>query len=159
MVHPYDQEKMTFTTLCGTFMYAKIPFGLMNARETFHRNLDMKFAEEKDKFIVIYLDDITVYLGSNNEHSQHLEHVFKKWRKIGISLNPKKSNFIVEEGKFPRHMLSRDGIKIDPNKVATLQKISIPRSKKEVQSFLGRVNFSRRFIPNLAEIINITKIC
>jgi hypothetical protein len=134
-------------------MYAKMPFRLMNAGETFQRDMDIEFAEEKDKFIVIYLDDITVYSDSDSEHLQHLEQVFQKCRKFGISLNPKKSNFVVQEGKLLGHIISRDGIKIDPNRVAAIQKISIPRRKKEVQSFLGRVNFLRRFIPNLAEII------
>jgi hypothetical protein len=153
MVHPDDQEKTTFTTPWGTFMYAKIPFGLMNAGETFQRDMDIEFVEEKDKFIVIYLDDITVYSNSDSEHLQHLKQVFEKCRKFGISLNPKKSNFVVKEGKLLGHIISRDGIRIDPNRVVAIQKISTPRSKKEVQSFLGRIIFLRRFIPNLAEII------
>jgi hypothetical protein len=130
----------------------------MNAGETFQRAMDIEFVEEKDKFIVIYLDDITVYSNSDSEHLQHLKQVFEKCRKFGISLNPKKSNFVVKEGKLLGHIISRDGIKIDPNRVAAIQKISTPRRKKEVQSFLGRINFLRRFIPNLAEIIkHITK--
>jgi hypothetical protein len=58
MVHPDDQEKTIFTTPWGKFMYAKMPFGLMNAGATFQRAMDIAFADEKDKFIVIYLDDI-----------------------------------------------------------------------------------------------------
>ena len=60
---------------------------------------------------------------------------------------------MVEEGKILRHIISKEGIKIDPNRVEGILKIGTPRSKKEVQSFLGKVNFSRRFIPNLMEII------
>ena len=60
-MHPNDQEKTTFTTPWGTFMYAKMPFGLMNDGATFQRALDIVFLEEKDRFVVIYLDDITVY--------------------------------------------------------------------------------------------------
>jgi hypothetical protein len=153
MVHPDDQEKTTFTTPWGTFMYAKIPFGLMNAGETFQRAMDIAFADEKDKFIVIYLDDITVFSNSDDEHLKHLKRVFQKCRRFGISLNPKKSNFGMQEGKLLGHIISKEGIKIDPNRVAAILKIDTPRSKKEVQSFLGRVNFLRRFIPNLEEII------
>jgi hypothetical protein len=100
MVHPDEQEKTTFTTPWGTFMYAKMPFGLMNAGETFQRAMDIAFVDEKDKFIVIYLDDITVYSGSDEEHLKHLRRNFEKCRKFSISLNPKKSNFGMEEGKF-----------------------------------------------------------
>jgi hypothetical protein len=153
MVHPDDQEKTTFTTPWGTFMYAKMSFGLMNAGETFQRAMDIDFADEKDKFIVIYLDDITVYSASDEEHLKHLRRAFQKCRKFGISLNPKKSNFSMEEGKLLGHIISKEGIKVDPNRVEGILKIGIPRRKKEVQSFLGKVNFLRRFIPNLAEII------
>jgi hypothetical protein len=54
MVHPDDQEKTVFTTPWGTFIYAEMPFGLMNAGETFQMDMDIAFADEKDKFIVIY---------------------------------------------------------------------------------------------------------
>jgi ribonuclease HI len=60
-VLPEDREKTTFTTPWGTFMYAKMPFGLMNAGATFQRAMDIAFIGERDKFVVIYLDDITVF--------------------------------------------------------------------------------------------------
>jgi len=60
MVHQDDREKTTFKTPWGMFMYTKMPFGLMNARATFQREIDIVFIDEKDNFIVIYLDDIKV---------------------------------------------------------------------------------------------------
>ena len=72
VVHLDHQEKTTFTTPWGTFRYAKIPFGLMNAGATLQRAMDIAFAEEKDKFVVIYLDDITVYSKFDLEHLKHL---------------------------------------------------------------------------------------
>jgi hypothetical protein len=152
MVQPDDQEKTSFTTPWGTFMYVKMPFGHMNAGEIFQRAMDIGFVDEKDKFIVIYLDDIIVYSVSDEEHLTHLRSAFQKCRKFGISLNPKKSNFGMEEGKFLGHIISKQGIKIDLSRVEGILKIGTPRSKKEVQSFLGKVNFMRRFIPNLVEI-------
>jgi hypothetical protein len=150
MVHLKDRENMTFTTPWGTFMYAKMPFGLMNTGATFQREMDITFADEKDKFIVIYLDDIIVYSDSNEQHLRHLKRVFQKCRKFGISLNPKKSHFEIEEGKLLGHIISKEGIKIDPRRVEGILKIDTPRSNKEVQSFLGKVNFLRSFISNLA---------
>jgi hypothetical protein len=87
MVHLDDQEKTTFTTPWGTFMYAKMPSGLMNVRVNFQRDMDIAFVDEKDKFIVIYLDDITVISNSDDQHLKHLRKVFQKCRKFGISLN------------------------------------------------------------------------
>ena len=60
-MHLDDREKTTFTTPWGTFMYDKMPFGLMNVGATFQRNMDIAFVEEKEKFAVIYLDDITYF--------------------------------------------------------------------------------------------------
>jgi hypothetical protein len=91
MVHPDDREKTAFTTPWGTFMYAKMPFGLMNVGDTFQRDMDIAFVEEKDKFIMIYLDDIIVFSDSDEQHLEHLKKVFQKCRKFDISLNPKKS--------------------------------------------------------------------
>ena len=149
MGHLDDQYKATFTTPWGTFMYAKMPFDLMNARETFQRALDIDFVKEKDNFVVIYLDDITVFSKSDSDHLKHLKQVFLKCKKYGISLNPKKKKFAMQEGKLLGHVISKDGIKINPNIMAAIQTIDIPKGKKEVQSFLRKVIFFR-FIPNFA---------
>jgi hypothetical protein len=57
----------------------------------------------------------------------------------------------MEEGKLLGHIISKDGIRIDPSRVEAIQQIDFPRSKKEIQAFNGKMNFLRRFIPNLAE--------
>jgi len=138
-------------------MYVKMPFRLMNVGATFQRAMHIAFVEELDKFIVIYLDDITVFSQSDDEHLQHLRRFFEKCKKFGISLNPKKSLFGLEEGKIIGHIISKERIKIDPNRIEAIQKLEYPRNIKELQSFIGKINFLRRFIPNLAELLrNIT---
>jgi hypothetical protein len=154
LVDPDDQEKTTFTTSWVMFMYAKMPFGIMNAGENFQRAMDIESTKEKGKFIVIYLEDITLFFDFDEQHLEHLKKVFQKYIKFYISLNPKKSNFRMQEGKALGHIISKEGIKIDPNRVKGILNIITPWSKKEVQSFLGKVNFLRRFILNLAKIIN-----
>jgi hypothetical protein len=79
--------------------------------------------------------------------------VFLKCRRFGISVNPKKSQFALEEGKLLGHVVSAAGVKIDPERVEAIQTLSVPRSKKDIQSFLGKINFVRRFIPNFAELV------
>jgi len=110
LVHPDDQEKTTFTTPWGTFMYIKMPFGLKNAGETFQREMDIAFAKEIHDFLIIYLDDLTIFSKSYQQHLDHLRQVFLKCRKYGISLNPKKSLFGLEEGKLLGHIISKDDI-------------------------------------------------
>eukprot|EP00253_Pinus_taeda_P013463 PITA_13463 len=151
LVHEDDRDKTTFTTPWGTFHYAKMPFGLKNAGATFQRAMDMAFANEKDVFLVVYLDDLTVFSNSDEEHLYHLKIVFQKCRKYGISLNPKKSLFAMDEAKLLGHIIFKDGIRVDPTRIEAIQQIEQPRNKKEIQSFNGKLNFLRRFIPNLAE--------
>ena len=81
-------------------MYDKMPFGLMNGRAIFQRAMDIAFIGENDKFIVIYLDDITIFSQSDAKHLIHLKQTFQKCRKYGLSLNLKKSLFAMKEGKI-----------------------------------------------------------
>ena len=74
-VHPDDQEKKTFTTSWGTFMYAEMPFGLMNPGATFQREKNIAFSEEKDRFVVIYLDHIVTFSKNDQDHLHHLRRV------------------------------------------------------------------------------------
>eukprot|EP00253_Pinus_taeda_P018436 PITA_18436 len=132
LVHEDDRDKTSFTTLWGTFHYAKMPFGLKDVGATFQQAMDITFANEKD------------------------------CRKYGISLNPKKNLFAMDEGNLLGHIISKEGIRIDPARVEAIQKIDFPCSKKEIQSFNGEMNFLRCFVPNLAEylreiIINMLK--
>jgi len=93
VVHKDDKENTTITTMWGTFMYDKMPFGLMNEGDTFQRAMDIAFIGEKDKLVFIYLHDLTVFSKFDVEHMLHLEKTFEKCRKFGLSLNPNKSHF------------------------------------------------------------------
>jgi len=159
LVHEDDQDKTTFTTPWGTFKYAKMSFDLENA--TFQHAMDIAFANEKDVFLVVYLDDVTVFSHSDDEKLHHLRVIFQRWRKFRISLNPKKSLFAMEEGKLLDNIISKDDIQIDPSWVEAIQQIDFPRNKKEIQAFNGKMNSLRRCIPNLAkhlrELTNMLK--
>jgi len=99
-MHKDDRENTAFTTPWCTFMYDKIPFGLMNAGANFQRDMDIAFAGEKDKFIVIYLNDLTFFSNSYEDHLKHLSQMFLKCKNYGLSLNPKKSHFAMQEGNY-----------------------------------------------------------
>jgi len=82
-----------------------------------------------------------------------LKKVFRKCRRYGLSLNPKKSLFVMQEGKLLGHIVSSEGVIIDPRRVEVIQTLSLPRSRKEVQAFLGKINFLRRFVSNFVELV------
>jgi len=104
-----DQHKIAFTTPWGTLAYNQMPFELINAGATFQRAMDLSFGDLKNKIIVVYLDDLTVFSRKREYHIQHLEIVLQHCREQGISLNPKKSIFGVTEGKLLGHIVSKDG--------------------------------------------------
>eukprot|EP00253_Pinus_taeda_P032411 PITA_32411 len=132
-----------------------MPFGLKNVGATFQRAMDIAFAKEIHDFLVIYLDDLTAFSKSDQEHLKHLRQVFLIFRKYGISLNPKKSLLGLEEGKLLGHIISKYGIRIDPDRIQAILQVPHPRNIKELQAFLGKINFLRRSIPNLAELIRL----
>jgi hypothetical protein len=106
IMHLDDREK-TFTTPCGTFTYENIPFGMINVGATFHRAMDICFVCEKDKFIFMYLDDMTIFSKIDEYQIKHLRKKFVKCRKFWLSLNPKKYYFYMEEGKLLSHIVSK----------------------------------------------------
>jgi len=94
-VNNEDQFKTTFITKWGTFAFQRMPFSLSNARAIFQRAMDYAFGDLINKIILIYLDDITMFFKSREDHLHHLMQVFEKCIEIGISINPKKSIFMV----------------------------------------------------------------
>jgi hypothetical protein len=115
--------------------------------------MDIAFIREKEKFVVIYLDDITMFSKSDKEHCHDLKKVFMKFRRFGLSLNPNKYLFAMKEGKLLEHIVSIEWVRMDPSRVEGIQTLSFPRSKKEVQYFLCKINFMRRFISNFVELV------
>ena len=109
-----------------------MPFGLINAGATFQRAMDVAFANLKDKFMVVYQDDLTTYSKEEKHHCKHFEKFFIKALEYGVSLNPKKCDFFVIESKLLGHIVSKDGVRIDPKRVMTIEKIPKPKNVKGI---------------------------
>ena len=92
--------------------------------------MDISFAKEIHDFLVVYLDVLTAFSKSDQEHLEHLRKVFTICRKYGISLNPKKSLFGLEEGKLLGHIISKDGIRIDLDRIQAILQVPHPRNIK-----------------------------
>ena len=107
LVAEEDKLKTTFRTKSGTFAYRRMPFGLINAGDTFQRAMDIAFRGLIGHSVVVYLDDATIFLKKREEHAFHLKQIFECCRKYGISLNPKKCVFAVIEGKILGHVVSQ----------------------------------------------------
>lgn len=148
-----EQYKTIFTTPWGTYVYVRMPFGLTNAGATFQRAMDVAFGDFIDIIMVIYQDDITTYSKKAEDHCKHLEKIFKRALEYGVSLNPKKCHFGVTEGKILGYIVSKEGFRIDLERIEAIDRVQIPKNVKGIQSFFGQINFVRRFVPKFSEII------
>lgn len=114
-----------------------MPFGLINAEATFQRAMDSSFKDFCDRIIVVYLDHLTVFSKERKNHLIDLKAITQRCREHGISLNPKKSVFYVSEGKLLGHITSKEGVKIDLERVNVIQCLSLPSNRTGVRSFFG----------------------
>lgn len=130
-----------------------MPFGLINAENTLQREMHIAFDDLIGVIIQIFLEKLTIHLCKRADHFRHLRQVFLRCRKYGISLNPTKSIFGTCEGKLLGHIVSKQGMRIDPKRVATIQNLPLPTSKKATQTFMGKINFVHHFVPDFAQII------
>ena len=115
-----DQHKIAFTTPWGTFSYRRMPFGLINVGATFQRVMSSTFGHLLNKCITVYLNDMTIFSRQRKKHLKDLRKVLEKCREHGISLNPKKSIFAVTKGRLLGHIVSKEGIKIDSERVKAI---------------------------------------
>jgi hypothetical protein len=131
-----------------------MPFGMINARETFQRAMDVDFQGLINKCVVVYLDDVMVYSKNKEDHIRHLTQIFERCRKYRIYLNPKKTIFGVEEGKILGDIISQEGISIDPEQIKEIAQLPLPHNKMAMQLFFGKINFVRKFTLDFAETVN-----
>lgn len=148
-----DKEKTAFTVgPLGFFQWETMAMGLVNAPATFQRLMQKVMGDLHLKECLLYLDDIIVFSTSFQEHLQRLDRVFGRLDDAGLKLKPSKCQFLQEKVKYLGHVVSKEGIHTDPDKVAALKDWPIPRSIKDLRRFLGFSSFYRRFVPGYASV-------
>lgn len=145
-----DIPKTAVTTPFGLFEFPVMCFGLRNAAQTFQRvvnemlrGLDFAFA---------YIDDVLIASCDEREHEQHVRMVLDRLKSFGMSVNPAKCVFAAASLPFLGHVIDKDGCRPSPERVSAIREWPLPVSKKELQRFLGTMNFYHRFISNAATI-------
>ncbi|GAU31576.1 hypothetical protein TSUD_53990 [Trifolium subterraneum] len=144
-----DREKTAFITPWGTFCYKVMPFGLTNAGATYQRGMTTLFHDMMHKEIEVYVDDMIVKSGTEEEHVEYLSKMFQRLRKYRLRLNPNKCTFGVRSGKLLGFIVSQKGIEVDPDKVRAIREMPAPQTEKQVRGFLGRLNYISRFISHM----------
>jgi transposase InsO family protein len=151
---PVSQDsiaKTAITTPFGMFEYMYMPFGLRNAAQTFQRLMDQCF-QDLD-FLFTYLDDHLIFSESEEQHLLHLRTVFERLDKYGFVINPEKCEFMQSEITFLGHRLSAGGMAPVVEHVAAVESFPQPVDLKQLQRFLGLLNYYRRFVPGMAKIL------
>jgi transposase InsO family protein len=146
-----DEWKTAFRTKYGHFEYLVMPFGLTNAPATFQRFINEVLGEHLDVFVVAYLDDILIFSQTKEQHVEHVQTILKKLHHAKLKLRPKKCEFHVQETDFLGHRITNEGIQTDYNKVQVIQEWPVPTNLRELQKFIGMVNYYRRYINNYAQ--------
>ena len=144
-----SKEKTAFSTGSGLWQFCVMPFGLCNAPATFERLMEQVLAGLPLSVSLIYLDDILVPGRTFEEEVHNLQLVFDRLQAAGLKLSPKKCSLFQKEVKFLGHIVSRDGVAVDLEKVRTVQDWPTP---SEVKRFLGLCSYYHCFIKGFADI-------
>jgi hypothetical protein len=162
-LHPNDIPKTAFRTPTWLYQWRVLPMGLSNSPAVFQRTMASFFQKEVTlsngtkvvalgNFIQIYMDDLLIYSKTAEEHLEHLNIVFDILQQNRIYLNPKKCEFNKPEVRFLGHLVSKEGVRPDPDKVKVMKEWPIPTDKNELYRFLGFANYFRLFIRSYATI-------
>ena len=146
-----DIAKTAVITPFGLYEFLVLAFGLRNAGSSFQRMMDRVIRSLP--FVFCYLDDLRVASRSPQEHMEHLFILFKRLREFGLVINLEKCTFHMPEIEFLGHTVSARGALPLQSNVEAVQKFPEPATIKEMQVFLGMVNFYKRFIPNAAHTL------
>ena len=132
-----DIPKTVFYTRYGHYEFTVVPFGLTNTPVVFMSLMNGVFRTFLDKFVVVFLDDILIYSHDEKEHEEHLRQVLQKLRQNQLFGSLSKCAFFRLEIHYLGHVISNDGVSIDPLKIRTIMDWPVPTSVIEVRSFMG----------------------
>ncbi|GJT24991.1 retrotransposon protein, putative, ty3-gypsy subclass [Tanacetum coccineum] len=136
-VKEQDISNTAFRTRYGHYEFLVMPFGLTNAPAVFMDLMNRVFHEFLDKFVIVFIDDILVFSKSKEEHEEHLRTVLQILRQEKIICPSFSAEFWLSKVAFLGHIVSAEGITMDPAKVEAITKWPRPTSVTEVRSFLG----------------------
>lgn len=147
-----DEYKTAFRTRYGHYQFRVMPFGLTNAPASFQACMNDIFRKYLDEFIVVYLDDLLVYSKNPADHLKHLRIVLQVLRKHKFYGKLSKCTFGQSSVEFLGHIVSRDGVSMDPAKISSVVDWPQPETVTDVRSFLGLTGYYRRFVKGFSAI-------
>ena len=147
-----DIPKTAMITPFGLFEFLRTPFGLANTAQVFQLLLDSVLQDLECVFI--YLDDFLVASSSPSKHLRDLTAIFDHLERHGLVIHPGKCVFGVTEITFLGYVVNAKGTRSMPTQVTAIQDFPCPTVIKELQAFLGLINFYHRFVPAAAQLLH-----
>ena len=147
-----DVPKTAFRTRYGHYEFLVMPFGLTNAPAAFMDLMNRVFQPYLDRFIIVFIDDILVYSSSSEEHSEYLRIVLQTLRERQLYAKLSKCKFWLDRVTFLGHVISVEGVSVDPQKIKAMVNWKLPKNVSEVRSFLGLVGYYRKFVEGFSKI-------
>ncbi|KAF8755474.1 hypothetical protein RHS01_05347 [Rhizoctonia solani] len=156
-----DEWKTAFRTKYGLFEYLVMPFGLTNAPAAFQHFMNNQFRDLIDVTVVIYLDNILIFSENPKDHPAHVREVLSRLMKNQLFCKLSKCHFHVTTVDYLGIVISPAGFSMDQKKIEAIMLWPQPKTVKQVQAFLGFVNYLCQFIPNFSSVAqplhNLTK--
>ena len=150
LVKPEDRWKTAFSTPGGHWQFLRLPMGLASAPATFERLMETVLKGLNYHEVLIYLDDLIVYARNLNDHRRKIDLLFERLRGANLKLQPDKVQFLRTEVAFLGHVITKDGVKPDPEKIRAITDYRSPQNVRNVRQTLGLFGYYRRFIPDYA---------
>jgi len=147
-----DVPRTAFRTRYGHYEFLVMSFGLTNAPSAFMDMMNRVFREYLDKFIIVFIDDILVYSRSAEEHSEHLRLTLATLRRHQLFAKLGKCEFWLDRVAFLGHVISGEGLSVDPAKISAIMDWKQPVSPTEIRSFLGLAGYYRRFVEGFSSL-------
>uniref|UniRef100_A0A8C6NPQ6 Gypsy retrotransposon integrase-like protein 1 n=1 Tax=Nothobranchius furzeri TaxID=105023 RepID=A0A8C6NPQ6_NOTFU len=147
-----EEWKTAFITPTGHYEYLVMPFGLCNSPAVFQRFITDVLRDMLGRWVFVYLDDILIYSRTAEEHTQHVRAVLSRLLEHDLFCKLEKCAFHQESTSFLGFIISSQGLRMDPQKVQAVAQWPLPKTLKQLQSFLGFCNFYRRFIRNFSAL-------
>ena len=129
--------KTSFRTRYGHYDFVIIPFGLTNAPAVFMYLMNNVMHKYLDKFVVVFIDDILIYSKTEEEHKEHLKMVLQELRNHQLFAKFSKCDFFKDKIQYLGHVVTKEGISVDPKKIKVIKDWLIPKDVIDVRSFMG----------------------